>query len=59
MKKLVYLFVFIIASASLASCGASSSSCVATERYQIKNIKFENQEVVITDDIINQAEGLH
>ncbi|MEN8185917.1 MAG: hypothetical protein ABFR05_02175 [Bacteroidota bacterium] len=55
MKKLAYLFVFIFASASLVSCGASSSSCVSSEKYQIKNIKFENQEVVITDDAINDS----
>jgi len=59
MKKLAYLLVFIFASASLASCGASSASCVESEKYIIKNMKFENQEMVLSkkfktsDEIIN------
>ena len=50
MKKLAYLFVFIFASASLVSCGASSSSCVTSEKYIIKNMKFENQEYTLNKD---------
>ena len=60
MKKLAYLLVFIFASASLASCGGSSASCVnADNKYIIKNMKFENQEMVLSkkfktsDEIIN------
>jgi len=47
MKKLAYLFVFIFASASLGSCGASSASCVTSDKYIIKNMKFENQEYTL------------
>lgn len=59
MKKLVYLVIFVLASASLASCGASSASCVDSDKYIIKNMKFENQEMVLSknfkrnDEIIN------
>ncbi|MCP4883450.1 MAG: hypothetical protein GY908_06635, partial [Flavobacteriales bacterium] len=48
MKKLAYLLVFIFASASLASCGGSSASCVESDKYIIKNMKFENQEMVLS-----------
>lgn len=58
MKKFTYLIVFAIASVSLTSCGASSSSCVSSE-YQIKNIKFENQQVVITDEFLNAEDKVH
>jgi len=47
MKKLAYLFVFIFASASLLSCGASNSSCANSEKYIIKNMMFENQEYTL------------
>jgi hypothetical protein len=59
MKKLAYLLVFIITTASLASCGGSSASCVTSDKYIIKNMKFENQEMVLSkkfktsDEIIN------
>jgi hypothetical protein len=60
MKKLAYLLVFIFASASLASCAGSSASCVSSDnKYIIKNMKFENQEMVLSkkfktsDEIIN------
>jgi hypothetical protein len=59
MKKIAYLLIFVFASASLASCGASSASCVDSEKYIIKNMKFENQEMVLSkkfksdDEIIN------
>ena len=59
MKKLAYLLVIIFASASLASCGGSSASCVESDKYIIKNMKFENQEMVLSkkfktsDEIIN------
>ena len=59
MKKLVYLLVFVVASASLASCGGSSASCAKSDKYIIKNMKFENQEMVLSkkfktnDEIIN------
>ena len=53
MKKLAYLLIFVFASASFVSCGGSSSSCVSSEKYIIKNMKFENQEIVLTDDFIN------
>ena len=52
MKKLAYLIVFIFTSTLLISCGGTSSSCVSSERYQIKNIKFENQDIVITKDFL-------
>ena len=52
MKKLTYLIVFIFAAASLASCGASSTSCVDSEKYIIKNMKFENQEVVLSKEFL-------
>ena len=59
MKKLAYLLVFIFASAGIASCGGSSASCVSSDKYIIKNMKFENQEMVLSkkfktnDEIIN------
>lgn len=53
MKKLAYLFIFVFASASFVSCGASSASCVSSEKYIIKNMKFENQEIVLSDDFMN------
>ncbi len=53
MKKFTYFVIALVACVSLSSCG-SSSSCVSSE-YQIKNIKFENQQVVLTDEYI-QAE---
>ncbi|MCD6543004.1 MAG: hypothetical protein J7K34_00690 [Flavobacteriaceae bacterium] len=53
MKKLAYLLIFVFASASLTSCGASSASCVSTDKYIIKNMKFENQEVVLSNDFFN------
>ncbi len=59
MKKLVYLLVFVVASVSLASCGGSSASCATSDKYIIKNMKFENQEMVLSkkfktsDEIIN------
>lgn len=56
MKKLAYLFVFIVASASMVSCGASSSSCVTSEKYIIKNMKFENQEMVLSSEFKNSGE---
>ncbi len=59
MKKLAYLFVFAFATVSLASCGASSSSCVSSEKYQIKNMKFENQEVVLTDEYMNASDEVN
>ncbi len=59
MKKFIYLFVFAFATVSLASCGGSSNSCVSSEKYQIKNIKFENQEVVITDEFLETADEVN
>ena len=59
MKKLAYLLAVIFASASMASCGGSSASCVDSDKYIIKNMKFENQEMVLSkkfksdDEIIN------
>jgi len=59
MKKLAYLLVFIFAAGSMASCGGSSASCVSSDKYIIKNMKFENQEMVLSkkfkssDEIIN------
>ncbi len=53
MKKLAYLLIFVFASASLTSCGGSSASCVSSEKYIIKNMKFENQEVVLSSDFMN------
>ena len=59
MKKLAYLLIFVFASASLASCGGSSASCVESDKYIIKNMKFDNQEMVLSkkfktnDEIIN------
>lgn len=59
MKKLAYLFIFVIASASLVSCGASSASCVDSNKYIIKNMKFENQEFVLSKDFINDHEVIN
>jgi hypothetical protein len=59
MKKLAYLLAIIFATASMASCGGSSASCVDSDKYIIKNMKFENQEMVLSkkfksdDEIIN------
>ena len=56
---LYYLLVIIFASASFASCGGSSASCVESDKYIIKNMKLENQEMVLSkkfktsDEIIN------
>ena len=49
MKKLIYLLVFV-ASITLTACGASEKSTASAEHYKIKNIKFETQNVVITQD---------
>jgi len=54
MKKLVSIFVFSFAAISLISCGASNSSCVSTEKFQVKNIKFENEVVVVAKDFVNE-----
>ena len=65
MKKLAYLLVIIFASASFASCGGSSASCVESDKYIIKNMKFENQEMVLSkkfktsDEIINNLNSIH
>jgi hypothetical protein len=56
MKKLAYLLVFIFASTSFISCGASSSSCVTSDKYIIKNMKFENQEVVLSKEFLDDDE---
>ena len=56
MKKLAYLLVFIFASASIASCGGSSASCVSSDKYIIKNMKFENQEVVLSKEFKTSGE---
>lgn len=59
MKKIAYLLAIVIASASMASCGGASSSCATSDKYIIKNMKFENQEMVLSkkfkseDEIIN------
>ncbi len=50
MKKIVYLLVIVIASASMASCGGSSQSCADSDKYIIKNMKFENKEMVLSKD---------
>jgi len=55
MKKLAYMFVFSFAAVSLISCGASSGSCVSTEKVQIKNIKFENETIVVSKDLIEDG----
>jgi len=47
MKKFAYIFVFIFASASLLSCGASNSSCATSEKYIMKDMMFENQEYTL------------
>ncbi len=54
MKKLAYLFVFSFAAASLISCGASNGSCVSTEKIQVKNIKFENEVIVVSSDLVKE-----
>ena len=59
MKKLAYLFIFIFASASFVSCGASSSSCVDSEKYIIKNMKFENQEFVLSKEFTNKVDDVN
>ena len=59
MKKLAYLFVFVLASASLVSCGASTASCVDSDKYIIKNMKFENQEFVLSKDFVNEHEMIN
>ena len=50
MKKIAYLLAIVVASASVASCGGSSSSCATSDKYIIKNMKFENQEMVLSKD---------
>lgn len=54
MKKLAYLLVFSFAAVSLISCGASSSSCVSAEKFQVKNIKFENEVIVVSSDFVEE-----
>jgi hypothetical protein len=56
MKKLAYLLAVIFASASMASCGGSSASCVDSDKYIIKNMKFENQEMVLSKKFKNEDE---
>jgi len=58
MKKLIYLLLIVVGSFSMTSCGASSKSCVSSE-YQIKNIKFQNQHVVLTDEFIQTEDKVH
>ena len=59
MKKIAYLLVIVFASVSMASCGGASQSCADSDKYIIKNMKFENQEMVLSkkfkaeDEIIN------
>ena len=59
MKKIAYLHVIVIASATMASCGGSTKSCAESDKYIIKNRKFENQEMELSkkfkadDEIIN------
>ncbi len=59
MKKLAYLLVFVFATTTLISCGASSSSCVSTEKVHIKNIKFENQDIVISKDFLAEDDEIN
>ena len=49
MKKLIYLLVFV-ASITFTACGASEKSTATNDHYKIKNIKFETQNVVISQD---------
>lgn len=58
MKKFIYLLVIVLGSYTMTSCGASSKSCVSSE-YQIKNIKFQNQSVVLTDKYIQAEDKVH
>ncbi len=57
MKKVIYLLVFVLASVSLGSC-TSSSSVTSSEKYQIKNIKFQNQTVVLSHDYM-ETDDVH
>ncbi len=56
MKKIVYLFACVFAIGTLASCGGSSASCASSEKYIIKNMKFENQEMVLSKDFTDSDE---
>ncbi|MCF6222585.1 MAG: hypothetical protein L3J34_02530 [Flavobacteriaceae bacterium] len=56
MKKLAYLFVFIFATAFLASCGASSQSCVTTQTIMVKNSMFETYEMVVPTEMVATTE---
>jgi len=58
MKKLAYLFMFIFATASLTSCGASSQSCATTKTIQVKNSKFETYEIVVSTDMVTTTEAV-
>ena len=58
MKILAYLFVFMFVSASLVSCGASGSSCVSGETYIIKNMRFDNQEIVLSNEFKEDLENI-
>ncbi|MCK4563000.1 MAG: hypothetical protein KAT78_08845, partial [Flavobacteriaceae bacterium] len=53
-----YLFMFIFATASLTSCGASSQSCATTKIIQVKNSKFETYEIVVSTDMITSTEAV-
>ena len=57
MKKLAYLLVFIFVSASFASCGASSQSCVSTQTIEVINSKFETQKIVVSSDYFIEDDG--
>jgi len=57
MKKFIYLLVFVLASVSLGSC-TSSSSVTSSDKYQIKNIKFQNQTVVLSHEYM-EADDVH
>jgi hypothetical protein len=48
MKKFACILALVIAASSMASCGASSTSCTDSEKYIIKNMKFENKEMVLS-----------
>ncbi len=58
MKKLAYLFMFIFATASLTSCGASSQSCASTKTIQMTNSKFETYEMVVSADMVKSTEAV-
>ena len=56
MKKIAFILAIGIAATSMVSCGASSTSCADSDKYIIKNMKFENKEMVLSKKFKSNGE---